>query len=85
MEKTLSGNGRTGKLSDIQIKAIQILPTSIYKIGMGEDAHLRYGADLEAQDMLVIAIKANSRDPRLIEHAIEQYFIDENVACMSVK
>jgi hypothetical protein len=71
-------------MADIEIKAIQVLPTSIYKIGTGEDSHLRYGADLEAQDMLVLAIKANSRDPRLISHAIEQYLINENVACFRV-
>jgi hypothetical protein len=72
-------------MTDVKVQAIQVLPTSIYRIGTGEEAHLRYGADLEAQDILVLAIKANARDPRLIAHAIEQYLIDENEACISIK
>jgi hypothetical protein len=49
--------------TDVKILPVQILPTSVYKIGTDEGVRLRYGAELEAEYLLVIAIKAAQKDP----------------------
>jgi hypothetical protein len=61
------------KIKDVEILPIQVIPTSIYKIGSGDDFRLRYGAELDSEDLLVIAIKAAIKDPKRIAEAVEQF------------
>jgi hypothetical protein len=70
--------------TDVKILPVQILPTSVYKIGTDEGVRLRYGAELEAEDLLVIAIKAAQKDPKLIPEAIERFLVEET-QCSSAK
>jgi hypothetical protein len=64
------------KINDVEILPIQIIPTSVYKIGTGEGFRLRYGAELDSEDLLVIAIKAAIKDPKRIAEAVEKFLGD---------
>jgi len=70
--------------TDVKILPVQILPTSVHKIGTDEGVRLRYGAELEAEYLLVIAIKAAQKDPKLIPEAIERFLVEET-QCSSAK
>jgi hypothetical protein len=70
--------------TDVKIQPVQILPTAVYKIGTEEGARLRYGSELEAENVLVIAIKAAQKDPKLISEAIEKFLVEET-QCSSAK
>jgi hypothetical protein len=59
--------------TDVKILPIQIIPSSLYKIGTDEGFRLRFGADIESQDLLVIAIKAAIKDPKRIAEAVENF------------
>jgi hypothetical protein len=73
------GKNRKAKMDDIKILPMQILPTAIYRIKTSDgDLRLRYGAELETDDYLVIAIKNAHRDPKLIAEAVEQFLVQEN-------
>jgi len=63
----------------VEIIPIQILPGSIYKVGEGKNARLRHGGDLESDDLLIVAIKAANRDPKLIAEAVEAFLQREGV------
>lgn len=60
-------------MSEVEIIPLQVLPGTLYKVGTGTATRLRYGSDLEAQDLLVIAIKAAHKDPKLIAQAVENF------------
>ena len=62
-------------MSDVEVIPLQILPGTLYKVGIGTATRLRYGADLENENMLVIAIKAAHKDPKLIAQAVENFLI----------
>jgi len=64
------------KTEDVEVIPIQILPGSIYKVGTGDSFRLRFGAELDSEDLLVIAIKAAIKDPKRIAEAVEAFLGD---------